>query len=401
MTATAQQMPLSGLKVIDAATLFAGPLIGTVLADFGADVIKVEHPRGDPLRTMGWQKDGQSLWWLVANRNKRCITLDLSTTSGQQLLQELVADADVLIENFRPGTMESWGLGWEELHVLNQRLVMVRTTGFGQDGPYRARPGFGTLAEAMSGFAHINGHPDGPPTLPPFALGDGVCALTGTYATMFALYHRDTGGGVGQYIDLSIYEPLFSLLGPQITVFDQLGIVQTRTGNRAPFTAPRNAYKAKDGVWLGVSASSQNIAERVVRLVGRGDLVEEEWFRDHVGRLGHQDLLDSVIGEWIAQRDSDAVIDAFEQAEAAVAPVYDASQIITDAQYVARSSFISVDHQVLGKVLMPNIVPRLSETPGRVRGPGGLLGEHNHQVIVDELGHSQEDLRRWQAERSI
>jgi formyl-CoA transferase len=235
--------PLSGLRVIDAGVLFAGPVIGTLLADFGADVIKVEHPRGDSLRTLGWQKNGVSLWWAFVSRNKRFVSINLSTSEGAALLKELVATADVLIESFRPGTFERWGLGPDVLHAINPRLVMVRTSGFGQTGPYSPRPGFGTVAESISGYAHINGQPDGPPTLPPFALGDGIASLFGTFATMFALYHRDTHAAPGQVIDLAIYEPLFWILGPQALVYDQLGIIAGRTGSRTEWTAPRNAYR--------------------------------------------------------------------------------------------------------------------------------------------------------------
>ena len=249
---SAQPLPLEGIRVVDAASLFAGPVIATMLGDFGADVIKVEHPTGDSLRKLGWQKDGVSLWWALIARNKRSVTLKLSDPKGAEAMKRLLATADVFVENFRTGTLEQWGLGWDVVHELNPRLVMVRTTGFGQDGPYARRPGFGTLAESMSGYAHINGFPDGPPTLPPFALGDSVAALTGAFAAMAALWWREHGG-TGQAIDLSIYEPLFWILGPQASVYDQLGIVQNRTGNRAPFTAPRNAYQARDGRWLGLS----------------------------------------------------------------------------------------------------------------------------------------------------
>ena len=223
-----------------------------------------------------------SLWWALIARNKRSVTLKLSDPKGAEAMKRLLATADVFIENFRTGTLEKWGLGWDVLHELNPGLVMVRTTGFGQTGPYARRPGFGTLAESMSGYAHINGFPDGPPTLPPFALGDSVAALTGAFAAMSALWWREHGG-TGQAIDLSIYEPLFWILGPQASVYDQLGIVQNRTGNRAPFTAPRNAYQSKDGRWLGLSGSSQSIAERVMRLVGRPELIDEPWFADHDG----------------------------------------------------------------------------------------------------------------------
>jgi len=234
-------LPLEGLKVVDAATLFAGPVIGCLMGDYGADVIKVEHPSGDNLRTLGWQKDGVSLWWALVARNKRCVTLKLSDPRGQELMRELLRDADVLIENFRPGTLERWNLGPDVLYELNPKLVMVRTTGFGQTGPYSHLPGFGTLAESISGYAHINGWPDGPPTLPPFALADSIAALTGTFAAMVALWWREHGGaGRGQVIDLSIYEPMFWVLGPQALLYDQLGIVQSRTGSSAlHFSAQR------------------------------------------------------------------------------------------------------------------------------------------------------------------
>jgi crotonobetainyl-CoA:carnitine CoA-transferase CaiB-like acyl-CoA transferase len=393
--------PLRGVKVIDAAVLFAGPVIGTILGDFGADVLKVEHPKGDPLRSLGWHKDGVSLWWAFVNRNKRCVSLDLSRERGQQLLKELVADADVLIESFRPGTLERWGLDYETLRELNPRLVLVRVTGFGQTGPYRGRPGFGTVAESMSGYAHINGFPDGPPTLPPFALGDGVSALFGAIATLMALYHRDVRGGEGQVIDLSLYEPLFWLLGPQSIVYDQLGIVQGRTGNRTDWTAPRNAYQVQDGRWVGLSASSQSIAERVMRLIGRGDVIEEEWFRDHTGRVAHQDELDELIGGWIGDHSLEDVLAAFEEFEAAIAPVYSIADIFEDPQYRERETITTVDDPVLGPTRMQNAVPRLSATPGRVRHLGRQLGADNREVFLDELGHDEAELEQWQQEGAV
>jgi crotonobetainyl-CoA:carnitine CoA-transferase CaiB-like acyl-CoA transferase len=398
-------MPLTGLKVLDLATLFAGPMIATLMADFGADVIKIEHPRGDAIRSFGWQKNGVSLWWALMSRNKRAITLNLSTARGQALLRELAADADVLIENFRPGTLERWGLGYDVLSAENPRLILVRTTGFGQTGPYRDRPGFGTLAEAMSGFAHMTGQPDGPPTLPPLALADSVCALFGTFATMFALYHRDAHradrGGPGQVIDLSIYEPFFWILGPQALAYDQLGIVQGRTGNRAPFNAPRNIYQAKDGRWLGLSASAQSIAERVMRLVGRPDLIDQPWFRDHAGRLAHQDELDALIGGWIGERDSAEVVRTFEEFEAAIAPIYSIADIFLDPQYQARETIATVDDPRLGPVRIQNVVPRLTRTPGQLRHLGPDLGAHNREIYQDLLGYPESDLAAWQREGII
>ena len=395
-------LPLAGLKVVDVATLFAAPVIATILGDYGADIVKVEHPSGDNLRTLGWQRDGVSLWWCLVARNKRCITLKLSHPDGQELLKKIVQDADVLIENFRPGTLERWNLSPETLHEINPGLVIVRTTGFGQTGPYSSRAGFGTLAESISGYAHINGWPDGPPTLPPFALGDGMASLTGTFAVMFALWWREHGGGgKGQVIDLSIYEPLFWILGPQALIYDQLGIVQGRTGNRAPFTAPRNAYQAKDGRWLGLSASAQSIAERVMRLVGREDIISEPWFKDHTGRVEHVDELDSIIGDWIGQRTTAEVLEAFTEAEAAIAPIYSIEDIVRDPHYLARETITTVQHPVLGPIKMQNVIPRMTETPGRIKHPGAELGAHNREVYLGELGMDEAELTRLRAEGVI
>ncbi len=393
--------PLAGLRVIDAATLFAGPMVATLLGDFGADVVKVEHPGGDSLRNLGWEKDGVSLWWAVVNRNKRAVTLKLSHDLGREALLRLVDEADVLVENFRPGTMERWGLGWEALHERNPRLVMVRVTGFGQTGPYRERAGFGTLAESMSGFAHINGHPDGPPTLPPFALADGITGLSGAFLTMAALRARDLTGGPGQMIDLAIYEPIFWILGPQAAVYDQLGVVQGRTGNRAPFTAPRNAYRSRDGVWLGLSASSQSTAERTMRLVGRPDMIGQDWFRNHAGRLRHQDELDEAIGAWVEERDAAEVVTRFGEAGAAIAPILDIAGIFEDPQYIHNETVTAVDDPVLGPVRMQNLIGRLSATPGRVRTTGPSLGEHNAEILGGLIGYGEAEMRRMAEEGVI
>jgi crotonobetainyl-CoA:carnitine CoA-transferase CaiB-like acyl-CoA transferase len=388
---SATPLPLSGIRVVDAASLFAGPVIATLLGDYGADVIKVEHPSGDNLRKLGWQKEGVSLWWALIGRNKRSVTLKLSDPQGAEVMRRLLSTADVLVENFRTGTLERWGLGWEELHELNPKLVMVRTTGFGQDGPYARRPGFGTLAESMSGYAHITGFPDGPPILPAFALGDSVAALTGAFAVMTALWWREHGG-TGQAIDLSIYEPLFWILGPQASIYDQLGIVQGRTGNRVPFSSPRNAYQARDGRWLGLSGSSQSIAERVMTLVGRPELIDEPWFSDHDGRLAHQDELDEAIAAWIGERDTDEVVRAFEEVSAAIAPVLSIAEIFEDPQFLARETITTVEHPVLGPLKMQNVIPRLGATPGSIRSCGPELGAHNGEVLGAELGYDEAEL---------
>jgi crotonobetainyl-CoA:carnitine CoA-transferase CaiB-like acyl-CoA transferase len=391
---------LDGVRVLDCGMLFAGPLAATMLADFGADVIKVEHPRGDPLRNLGWQKDGVSLWWAYLNRNKRYVSLNLSRPQGASLLKELVRDADVLVESFRPGRMEAWGIGYEQLRSVNRDLVMLRTTGFGQTGPYRDRPGFGTVAEAMSGYAYTHGFPDGPPSLPSFALGDGVSGLYGAIATLAALRHRETGGS-GQVIDVSLVEPLFAFLGPQALAYDQLGLIPERLGNTTSWTSPRNAFLTRDRKWVALSASSQSVAERLIRLVGRGDLIAEEWFADHEGRAAHAAELDEIIGSWIAQRTLAEVMASFEDAEAAVGPVYSIADIFEDAYFQAREAIISVEHPQLGTVRTANVRPILSATPGRVRNFGGEIGEDNRLVYVEELGHDDEELDAWRKDGVI
>jgi formyl-CoA transferase len=370
-------------------------MIATFLSDFGAEVIKLEHPGGGSLRTLGWQKDGVPLWWTLTNRNKACATLNLAHPDGQRLIKELVAGADVLIEGFRPGRMEAWGLGYEELSAINPGLVMVRVSGFGQSGPYRDRPGFGTLAESMSGFAHINGFPDRPPSLPPFALGDMIAALFGTFSTLIALRERDSGDHTGQEIDLSIYEPLFSILGPQALVYDQLGIVQGRMGNRVPFSAFRNAFQAKDGMWLGLSASSQNIATRLMRLVGREDIVEQPWFGTPEGQLEHAEEIDEILRDWIGGRTGEEVLELFEKSEAAIAPIYSIADIMEDPHFAARETITTLAHDTLGPVKIQGVVPHLSKTPGKVSHLGRDLGADNHSVFVELLGHSESELIDW------
>jgi crotonobetainyl-CoA:carnitine CoA-transferase CaiB-like acyl-CoA transferase len=388
-----RQQALHGIRVLDASTLFAGPLAATILSDFGAEVIKIEHPLGDPVRDHGYSKDGIPLWWKMLSRNKRAVTLNLSKAEGQSIMEQLVARADVLIENFRPGTLERWNLAPEHLHENNPGRVIARITGFGQFGPYSNRPGFGTLAESMSGFAQITGEPDGPPTLPPFGLADGITAQAASNAILMALYYRDAGGGTGQVLDLAIIEPILTILGPQPIVYDQLGIIQTRTGNRSVNNSPRNTYQTADGKWVAVSTSAQSIAERVMRLVGHPEIIDEKWFASGAERAKHADLLDSYVGGWIGERDLDVVIKKFEESEAAVAPIYDISQIMVDPQFRALDSIVSIDDPDLGSVKMQNVMFRMSETPGRIKWAGRGLGEDNKSVYVDELGLSDEQLK--------
>ncbi|MFD5753532.1 CaiB/BaiF CoA transferase family protein [Streptomyces sp. NPDC127033] len=390
-------LPLAGMRVLDLATLFAGPLAATLLGDFGAEVIKVEHPgRPDPSRGHGPAKDGVGLWWKVLGRNKRTITLDLSTRGGRELLLGLAARTDVIIENFRPGTLEKWGLGWDELSLANPRLVLARVTGFGQYGPYAHRPGFGTLAEAMSGFAAATGEPDGPPTLPPFGLADSIAALATAYAVLTALAGRDATGR-GQVVDLAIIEPILAVLGPQPLWYDQLGYVQPRTGNRSRNNAPRNTYRTADGSWLAVSTSAQSVAERVMRLVGRPELIDEPWFATGGGRAGHAETLDDAVGSWMARHTRDEALAAFERAEAAIAPVYDIRDVMADPQYRALRTITEVEDPELGPLRMQNVLFRLSETPGAIRWAGRPHGADTDTVLT-ELGLTAAEIAALRAE---
>ncbi|MEO3785826.1 CoA transferase [Actinocorallia sp. B10E7] len=381
--------PLEGLRVLDVSTILAGPLCAQILGDFGADVLKIEHPtKPDGMRGHGRSKDGHALWWKEISRNKRTIGLTLSEPEGAEVLLRLVERSDVLIENFRPGTLEKWGLGPERLHEANPGLVIVRVTGFGQEGPYAARAGFGTLAEAMSGFAHLTGDPDGPPTLPAFGLADSVCGIAASSAAMMALFHRERSPDKrGQVVDMSLLEPLMTAVGPSPTVYDQLGIVEMRHGNRSTNNAPRNTYRTSDGYWLAVSTSAQTIAERVMRLVGHPEVVEEPWFASGRGRVEHVELLDGLVGDWIGARTRAEVIEAFTEAGAAVAPVYDARDLVEDPHVRRTGMLTEVPDPDLGRLLMHNVMWRMSRTPGRIRFTGREHGADTDAVLAEELGY--------------
>ncbi len=392
--------PLAGIRVLDVSTLFAGPLAATFLGDFGAGVVKVEHPvRPDASRGHGPAKDGVNLWWKTLGRNKKTITIDLANPRGAEVLLELAAGADVLIENFRPGTLERWGLGWDRLAEVNPRLVLARVTAFGQTGPYSTRPGFGSLAEAMSGFAALTGEPDGPPTLPPFGLADGIAALATSYAIMVALRSVDTIGK-GQMVDMAIIEPILTMLGGQITAYDQLGLVQQRLGNRSVNNAPRNVYRTADGDWVAVSTSSQSIAERVMRLVGREEVIAEPWFASGHDRALHADELDQAVASWVGAHPTEEVLAAFERADAAAAPVYDVRGVMADPQYRALGTVQTVDDDELGPVKMQNVLFRLSETPGGIRWAGRRHGADTDEVLRD-AGYSAESISALRAEGAI
>ncbi|MCV7399174.1 CoA transferase [Mycobacterium fragae] len=378
---------LDGIRVLDIATLAAAPLTATYLGEFGADVIKVEQPGpGDPIRGWGHQVDGVGLMWKSVSRNKRSITLDLRVAEGQALLRRLVENADVVIANTRPSTLRAWGLDYPALRAVNDRIVMLHITGYGLTGPKSDRPGFGTLGEAMSGFANITGQADGPPTLPPFMLADGVASLNAAYAVMMALYHRDVYGAPGQLIDVNLIDPLARLLEQTLLGYDQLGLVPTRAGNRWDISAPRNTYRTADGRWLAMSGSSPALALRVFRAIGRDDLADDADFSDPQRRLSRAAEVDQVVADWVAGKTLTQAIDILEAENVAAAPVYDVADLVADEQLAHREVFIKVDDDELGAMTVQAPVPRFSATPGRVQHLGPRLGEHNAELYGELLG---------------
>jgi len=380
--------------VLDLSTIVSGGTATSLLADFGAQVIKVEHPKGgDPLRSWGPFVAGQSLWWKIVSRNKKSITLNIGQPQGQQILRDLAGRADVLVENFRPGTLERWGLAPDLLLGQHPRLVILRISGFGQTGPYSHRPGFGTVAEAMSGLVSISGFPDSPPLVPPFPMADEIAGLLGAWAAVAAIHDRDRSGR-GQVVDVSLYEPLFRLLIPYVTQYTAAGIAPQRTGNHFPDAAPRNLYRAADGTWIAVSATSQRVFERLAMAIGRPDLMEDARFRDNAARVEHREELDAIISGWIAARSPEEILTRLDQSGAVAGPVYDVARILGDPQYAARENVITMRDPDLGVIRMVGVVPKFSRTPGEVTHSGPRLGEHNREIYGDWLGLDDDAMSR-------
>uniref|UniRef100_A0A831X9K6 CoA transferase n=1 Tax=Thermorudis peleae TaxID=1382356 RepID=A0A831X9K6_9BACT len=391
--------PLAGIRVLDLSRLVAGGMLGMLLGDFGADVVKVEQPgRGDPLRT--WTTGDRPYWWRVYGRNKRSITLNMAHPRGRHLLLRLVPRFDVLVESFVPGKLESWGLGPDALLERNPKLVIVRISGWGQDGPYRDRPGFGTLVEAASGLAAMTGEPDGPPLLPPFPMADMYAALYAASATLMALYHRDVHDGSGQVIDVALFEAIFSVLGPLAAEYAELGVVRTRQGSRSRNAAPRGIYRTADGGYLAVSASTPDTAERFLRAYGLGYLLEDPRFATNEARVRHARELDRLVEEAIASRTLEENRQIIERHRLTAVPVQTIADIARDPHWQARGLFLDVvDEQ--GFVRMHRVIPLLSETPGEIRHPGPALGADNDAIYRDELGLSDEELQELRAEGII
>lgn len=390
---------LSDLRVVDCSRLIAGGVLATMLADLGADVIKVENPKaGDPLRT--WSKSLGELWWKVYARGKRSVTLNLTRPEGQALLKRLATTADVLIENYVPGTFERWGLGWDVLSKENPRLVMVRVSGWGQDGPYRDRPGFGTMVEAMSGFAATTG-PAESPTLPSFPMADMVAAQAGAVAVLAALRHRDRVSGRGQMIDVPLYEPLLAILGPNALEYRAHGIVRERIGNRSHNASPRGTYRTSDGKWVALSASTPASADAMFKALGIGHLLADPRFATNDARIANGEAVDHALADAIGARTRDDIMRLFETEGLTAAPVYDIADILEDPHFKARRTFVDLPDRELGTVTMNAPTPRLSETPGAIRWPGPALGAHNREVYAGELGLSDEEIAKLQADGII
>ena len=372
--------PLEGIRVLDLSRLVAGNTLTQVLADFGAEVVKVEPPAGDTLR--GWKTEGVETNWKVYARNKKSLVLELRHEAARALLLDLVATAQVFIESFRPDTLERIGLGPDRLLAANPKLVVVRISGWGQDGPYRRRPGFGTLVEGMSGFASFNGFADREPVLPPIYLADSVAGLYGAVGVMVALREVEANGGLGQVIDLPLLDPLFAILGPQAANYRLTGKVKPRTGSRSTNSGPRNAYRCSDGLYVGLSASTQKMAERTLRAIGRGELIEDPRFSTNAERVRNAELLDAIIGEFVARRTQAENVAFFEQAEVTIGPIYDIRQILEDPHFQAREVLADYPDTEMGAFPMHAVVPRLSRTPGAIRDPAPHLGQHNREVLA-------------------
>jgi crotonobetainyl-CoA:carnitine CoA-transferase CaiB-like acyl-CoA transferase len=396
-------LPLAGVRVLDAGQVIAGPFVGQLLGDFGADVIKIERPgAGDPYRLYGPRKDGVALGWASMARNKRSVSLDLAKPAGIDLFKELARTCDVVIQSFRPSTTERYGLTYDDLAAINPRLIVVLVSGFGQTGPYRDRAGFGTLAEAMSGFAAMTGEADGPPLLPQFPLADSVAALYAAFGTMNALYWRDArGSGRGQLIDVSLIEPLFSVLGPIATNFDQLDELPQRLGSRNAVNAPRNVYRAKDGRWIAIAASVQEIARRCFAAIGRPELIEDPRFATAKDRVAHVEEVDSIVADWVSDRTRDEALSTLVDAGVAAAAVMDVRDLFEDPHVEARDMIPRVEHKQLGSVRMHGVVPRLSGSPGAIRSAGPEVGEHTDEVLRELLDISDERLAQLRADQII
>ncbi|MFT9846262.1 CaiB/BaiF CoA transferase family protein [Aneurinibacillus sp. REN35] len=394
-------LPFSGLRVLELGTLLAGPFTGRLLADFGAEVIKIEAPdREDPMRAWGKQKDGQGLWWPIQSRNKKSVTLNLREEEGQQIFRDLAKEADIIIENFRPGTMEKWNLSYEQLADLNPRLIMVRTSGFGQTGPYAKRAGFGSVGEAMGGLRYVTGFPDRPPTRSGISIGDTLAALFATIGCLTALHERNRSGK-GQIVDTAIYEAVFAVMESIVPDYLLTDYVRERMGNVLPGVVPSNIYLAKDGVYVLIAANADTVFRRLCQAMGQPTLADDAKYATHHARGANIDELEGLISDWAKTMDSKACLHTLEEHGVPSGLIYSVKEILADEQYKAREMILSVEHPTLGEFPMPGIVPKLSRTPGAVREAGAeRMGKHNEEVYTKLLHYTSEQLHSLK-ERNI
>ncbi len=393
--------PLAGLKVVELGTLIAGPFAARICAEFGAEVIKVESPDGgDPLRK--WRKlyEGTSLWWFVQARNKRSLTLNLKAPEGIGIIKTLLTDADILIENFRPGTLEKLGLGWDVLHALNPRLVMVRLSGFGQTGPMKEQPGFGAVGESVGGLRYITGFEDRPPVRTGISIGDSIAALWGVIGALMALRHREVAGGEGQVVDVALYEAVFAMMESMVPEFDVMGFVRERSGNIMPGITPSSIHTCADGKAVQIGANGDAIFKRLMRSINRPDLAEDPALADNAGRDARREELYAVIDAWTASLEQSEVLRVLAEAEVPASRIYSVADMFTDPQFIAREMFVQ-GHLPDGKAFsMPGIVPKLSGTPGATEWVGPALGEHT-EAILSEMGYSEERIRNLRTQAVI
>ena len=396
---TPSAAPLTGIRVIECGVLLAGPFCARLLADFGAEVIKVEAPgKGDPMRTVGQSLvDGKSLWWPGIARNKKCISLNLRDPQGQEMLRRLVAQSDVLVENFRPGVFEEWGLGYETLRAANPGLVFARVSGYGQTGPYREKPGFAAVAEAFGGLRHLVGFPDRPPCRVGISLGDSLAGMFAALGVLMALYNRDVHGGTGQIIDTALYEAVFAVLEATLTEYDRTGYERTRTGTLLPGFAPSNLYPCKNGQWIVIAANTDGLFTRLCTLMERKDLLTDERFATQVVRAENREEIDAIVSDWTAGYELSDLLPRVEAATIPAGPVFSIADIVDDPHFRARDMLLSLHDRVLGELKVPGIVPKLSATPGAARWLGPDIGAHNQQVYAELLNASPTELADWSA----
>ncbi len=400
-TQQGKALPLAGIRVLEMGSLIAGPYAGALLAQFGAEVIKIEPPgQGDPLRK--WRKlhEGTSLWWYTQSRNKKSVTLDLKRPEAQEIVRRMAESADIVIENFRPGTLEKWGLGWEQLHAVNPALIMVRISGYGQDGPYSGKPGFAAIAECMGGLRHVTGFPDRPPVRVGVSLGDTLASLYGTVGALVAMHHLKANGGQGQYIDVALYESVFAVMESLIPEYSHAGTVRERSGASLPGISPSNTYLCGDGNYVVVAGNGDGIFKRLMHAMGRADLAEDPALAHNDGRVLRNEELDAAISAWTAARDLDTVLGILEQAAVPSGRIYTAADIHKNEHYRARGMIEPAELPDGTPVELPGIVPKLSQTPGRTQWVGPALGEHTAEILAG-LGLAREQIQRLREEQVI